>query len=90
VALAGIFVQIGLVPNTDWLKGTVALSNRGEIEVDDRGRRIGAGVFAPATAPPCRTSRSSSRWAKVEGGAERLRPPDPVTRSGKSTGRRLK
>src|SRR5690606_31226153 len=31
--LEGVFVQIGLVPNTDWLKGSVALSNRGEIEV---------------------------------------------------------
>src|SRR5690606_39432109 len=30
--LEGVFVQIGLLPNTDWLKGTLALSNRGEIE----------------------------------------------------------
>ncbi|HQR51593.1 MAG TPA: alkyl hydroperoxide reductase subunit F, partial [Methylophilaceae bacterium] len=34
VELAGVFVQIGLVPNTDWLKDTVALSKYGEIEVD--------------------------------------------------------
>jgi len=33
VALAGIFVQIGLLPNTQWLKGTVELSPRGEIIV---------------------------------------------------------
>ncbi len=46
VALEGIFVQIGLLPNTDWLKGTVALSNRGEIEVDARGQTSVAGVFA--------------------------------------------
>jgi NADH-dependent peroxiredoxin subunit F len=44
--LAGIFVQIGLVPNTDWLKGTLKLSPRGEVEVDDRGQTSLAGVFA--------------------------------------------
>jgi alkyl hydroperoxide reductase subunit F len=46
VELAGVFVQIGLVPNTDWLKGTVKLSSRGEIEVDARGQTSMAGVFA--------------------------------------------
>jgi alkyl hydroperoxide reductase subunit F len=44
--LAGVFVQIGLVPNTDWLKGTVKLSPRGEVEVDERGRTSVPGVFA--------------------------------------------
>ncbi len=44
--LAGVFVQIGLVPNTDWLKGTVELSNRGEIVITDRGETNVAGVFA--------------------------------------------
>lgn len=44
--LAGVFVQIGLVPNTDWLKGTLALSPRGEIEVDGRGQTSLPGVFA--------------------------------------------
>ena len=46
VELEGIFVQIGLLPNTDWLKGTVALSPRGEIEVDARGQTSLPGVFA--------------------------------------------
>ncbi|GAB2182205.1 alkyl hydroperoxide reductase subunit F [Denitratisoma sp. agr-D3] len=46
VALEGIFVQIGLLPNTDWLKGDVALSNRGEIEIDSRGQTSVPGVFA--------------------------------------------
>jgi len=46
IALAGIFVQIGLLPNTDWLKGTLALSPRGEIEVDARGQTSIPGVFA--------------------------------------------
>ncbi|WP_028239695.1 alkyl hydroperoxide reductase subunit F [Stutzerimonas azotifigens] len=44
--LEGIFVQIGLVPNTDWLKGTVELSPRGEIMVDARGQTSLPGVFA--------------------------------------------
>ncbi|MGN0920085.1 MAG: alkyl hydroperoxide reductase subunit F [Cellvibrio sp.] len=46
IALEGIFVQIGLLPNTDWLKGTVDLSNRGEIEIDTRGQTSVPGVFA--------------------------------------------
>ncbi len=48
--LEGIFVQIGLLPNTDWLKGTVALSKRGEIEVDAHGRTSVPGVFAAGDA----------------------------------------
>ena len=46
VELAGVFVQIGLVPNTDWLKGTVKLSPHGEVEVDARGQTSVPGVFA--------------------------------------------
>lgn len=46
----GIFVQIGLLPNTDWLKGSIALSPRGEIEVDSHGRTSMAGVFAAGDA----------------------------------------
>ena len=46
VELEGIFVQIGLVPNTEWLKGTVGLSHRGEIEIDARGETSIPGVFA--------------------------------------------
>ncbi|SCW73533.1 alkyl hydroperoxide reductase subunit F [Pseudomonas sp. NFACC05-1] len=46
VELEGIFVQIGLLPNTDWLKGTVELSPRGEIIVDARGETSIPGVFA--------------------------------------------
>ena len=46
IELEGIFVQIGLLPNTDWLKGTVALSKHGEIEVDARGQTSVPGVFA--------------------------------------------
>ena len=46
IDLEGIFVQIGLLPNTDWLKGTLALSPRGEIEIDARGQTSVPGVFA--------------------------------------------
>ncbi|MDR7047650.1 alkyl hydroperoxide reductase subunit F [Duganella sp. 3397] len=46
IDLEGVFVQIGLVPNTEWLKGTVALSRHGEIEVDARGQTSIPGVFA--------------------------------------------
>ncbi|MDV2964024.1 alkyl hydroperoxide reductase subunit F [Shewanella algae] len=46
IALAGIFVQIGLVPNTEWLRGTVELTPRGEIIVDERGQTSLPGVFA--------------------------------------------
>jgi len=46
VELEGVFVQIGLLPNTEWLKGTLKLSPRGEIEVDARGETSIPGVFA--------------------------------------------
>ena len=46
VELAGIFVQIGLLPNTDWLKGAVELSKFGEIVIDAKGQTSAPGVFA--------------------------------------------
>ncbi|MDG2535844.1 alkyl hydroperoxide reductase subunit F [Sphingomonas sp. HITSZ_GF] len=46
VELEGIFVQIGLVPNTEWLRDSIALSPRGEIEIDARGETSQKGVFA--------------------------------------------
>jgi alkyl hydroperoxide reductase subunit F len=46
VKLEGVFVQIGLVPNTEWLKGTVELSKFGEIVVDAKGHTNVPGVFA--------------------------------------------
>ncbi|WP_301359540.1 FAD-dependent oxidoreductase, partial [Stutzerimonas nitrititolerans] len=46
VELEGIFVQIGLLPNSDWLKGTVELSRFGEIIVDAKGQTNIPGVFA--------------------------------------------
>lgn len=50
VALEGIFVQIGLLPNTEWLKGTLELTPRGEIVIDERGQTSLPGVFAAGDA----------------------------------------
>jgi NADH-dependent peroxiredoxin subunit F len=49
-ALAGVFVQIGLVPNTEFLKGTLELSRFGEIIVDAKGATSAHGVFAAGDA----------------------------------------
>ncbi|MDT0500873.1 alkyl hydroperoxide reductase subunit F [Halomonas sp. PAR7] len=47
VELEGVFVQIGLVPNTEWLKDSpIELSERGEIVVDERGMTSVPGIFA--------------------------------------------
>jgi len=46
VPLEGVFVQIGLVPNTEWLRGVVELSRFGEIIVDAKGQTSVPGVFA--------------------------------------------
>jgi alkyl hydroperoxide reductase subunit F len=46
IELEGIFVQIGLVPNTEWLKGALAMTNRGEIEIDSHLATSLPGVFA--------------------------------------------
>lgn len=46
IELQGVFVQIGLVPNTDWLEGTVERTRFGEIIVDKHGATNIPGVFA--------------------------------------------
>ena len=50
LAVEGVFVQIGLVPNTDWLRGTLELSRHGEIVVDAKGQTSVPGVFAAGDA----------------------------------------
>ena len=50
LTLDGIFVQIGLVPNTEWLQGTAALTQHGEIEVDAKGGTSVPGVYAGGDA----------------------------------------
>jgi len=50
----GIFVQIGLLPNTNWLRDTLEINQHGEIVVDARGQTSLPGVFAAGdctTAP---------------------------------------
>ena len=50
IDLEGVFVQIGLVPNTEFLKGTIELSRFGEIVVDHHGATNAHGVFAAGDA----------------------------------------
>ena len=90
--LAGVFVQIGLVPNTDWLKGTVKLSPRGEIEVDARGQTSVPGVFAAGdctVVPYKQIVIAMGEGAKAS--LERVRSPDPLAavRRRLVTGRRI-
>mgnify|MGYP000011512047 FL=1 len=44
--IEGIFIQIGLVPNTDWVNGMIELSKYGEIQINDHGATSLPGVFA--------------------------------------------
>ena len=46
LALQGVFVQIGLVPNTEWLDGVVERNRMGEIVIDARGASSACGIFA--------------------------------------------
>ena len=80
VPLAGVFVQIGLVPNTEWLKGTIELSKFGEIIVDAKGHTSVPGVFAAGdcTTVPFKQIVIAAGDGRQRG-AERLRPPDPHT-----------
>jgi alkyl hydroperoxide reductase subunit F len=50
IDLEGVFVQIGLLPNTEWLKGAIELTPRGEIVTDDKGHTSLPGVFAAGDA----------------------------------------
>ncbi len=50
IELAGVFVQIGLVPNTDFLKGALELSRYGEVIVDAHGATSAPGVYAAGDA----------------------------------------
>ncbi|AXK73659.1 alkyl hydroperoxide reductase subunit F [Lysobacter sp. TY2-98] len=50
IELEGVFVQIGLLPNTEWLKGSIELTPRGEVVIDDRGATSVPGVFAAGDA----------------------------------------
>ena len=53
LALDGIFIQIGLLPNTEWLQGTLDLNAFGEIVVDKYGATNIPGVFAAGDCTDC-------------------------------------
>ena len=44
--LAGVFIQIGLVPNSSFLTDIVDLTKYGEVKIDERGRTSESGIFA--------------------------------------------
>lgn len=46
IKVDGVFIQIGLVANTEWLENVVELNTRGEILVDKRGATNIPGIFA--------------------------------------------
>ncbi len=50
IDLEGVFVQIGLQPNTDWLRDALDLERNGEIRIDARGQTSVAGAFAAGDA----------------------------------------
>lgn len=50
ITLDGIFVQIGLIPNNEWLGDVVQRTQHGEIEIDQRAQTSVAGVFAAGDA----------------------------------------
>lgn len=50
IELDGVFIQIGLVPNTAWLKDVIDLTEHGEIIIDDHGKTSVPGIFAAGDA----------------------------------------
>ncbi|MCD9490154.1 alkyl hydroperoxide reductase subunit F [Photobacterium phosphoreum] len=86
IELAGIFVQIGLVPNTEWLKeSTVALTPRGEIEIGAHGNTNINGIFAAGdvtTVPFKQIIIAMGEGAKASLGAfdYLIRTPAPIAK----------
>lgn len=81
--LQGVFVQIGLLPNTEWLEGSVDLSDRGEVVIDDRGRTSMPGVFAAGdcTTVPYKQiviSMGAGSTAALSAFDHLIRTPEPV------------
>ena len=89
--VAGIFVQIGLVPNTEWLKdGELKLSRFGEIEIDARGATSIPGVFAAgdATTEPFKQiiiAMGGGSSAALAAFDHLIRTPDPATAKAEET-----
>lgn len=84
LAVAGVFVQIGLVPNTEFLRGTVPLTPRGEIRVDARGATEVPGVYAAGdctTVPFKQIVVAAGEGAKAALGAFEARMREPPARA---------
>jgi alkyl hydroperoxide reductase subunit F len=77
VALEGVFVQIGLVPNTEFLKGTLELSKFGEIVVDAKCHTSVPGVYGAGDVTTVPYKQIIIATGEGQGGAVGLRPPDP-------------
>jgi len=84
VEVAGIFVQIGLVPNTEWLKDSeLNLTRFGEIEIDARGATNIPGVFAAGdvTTVPFKqiiVAMGAGSTASLAAFDHLIRTPDPA------------
>ncbi|VEC76064.1 alkyl hydroperoxide reductase subunit F [Raoultella ornithinolytica] len=76
IELAGIFVQIGLLPNTNWLEGTIERNRMGEIIIDAKCELTSRACLPPATAQPYRTNRLLSRGRGRESFPEFVRLSD--------------
>ena len=78
VELAGVFVQIGLVPNTEFMKGAIELNRFGEIIVDEKGATNVPGIFRRGRRDDgALQADRDRRGRRGEGGAVGVRPPDP-------------
>ena len=90
-AIEGIFVQIGLLPNTDWLRGSVELSPRGEIVIDDRGADVDARRVRRRRLHDRALQADRDRHGRrLDRGPERVRPPDPQHRPRRGRRARLR
>ena len=72
MALEGVFVQIGLAPNTEWLGSVVQRNPMGEIVIDAKGATSAPGIFAAGdctTVPYKQIVVSAGEGAKAALGA---------------------
>ena len=64
LSLDGIFVQIGLVPNTSWIGDAVELNNRGEVVIDRNNNTNVPGIFV-VTLPIRKINKLLFLWVQV-------------------------
>ena len=65
LSLDGIFVQIGLVPNTSWIGDAVELNNRGEVVIDRNNNTNVPGIFLAVTLPIRKINKLLFLWVQV-------------------------